>query len=204
MSFVTPLLFAVSANLDALIIGISYGIRGIKITLRSNLLVSCITLMGTLISLLAGSFLSPLLPIVITVSFGSFLLMIMGFYYIIRYLLSLKTLFQKSRSTASIELVCSAKEPAALRFPSQETGSLRELLLLGCILSANNCGIALSVSLTGIKLIPVTIVTLLFAVVLLALGNLLGRKCCFKTVKSYTDLINGFLLILLGITSLKV
>lgn len=202
MSFLTPLLFAVSANLDALLIGISYGIRGIRITLRSNLLVSCITLVGTLISLLAGSLVSPLLPIVISVSFGSFFLMIMGFYYIIRYLLSFKTLFQKSRSMASKELVCSMKEPASLRYPSKNNGSLGELLILGCVLSVNNCGIALSVSLTGIKLIPVTIITLFFAVILLALGNLMGRKCCFKTVKSCTDLINGFLLILLGICSL--
>ena len=44
------LLFGISASLDALLVGVSYGIRGIRIRLWQNLAISLVTLLGTCLS----------------------------------------------------------------------------------------------------------------------------------------------------------
>ena len=44
MQIIPSLLFGISASLDALMIGIGYGIRGIRIRLWQNLVISGITL----------------------------------------------------------------------------------------------------------------------------------------------------------------
>ena len=54
MHVLSALLFAVSANIDCLAIGLSYGIQSVKIDARSNLIIAVISTAGTLISMLAG------------------------------------------------------------------------------------------------------------------------------------------------------
>ena len=50
MHVLSALLFAVSANIDCLAIGLSYGIQSVKIDARSNLIIAVISTAGTLLS----------------------------------------------------------------------------------------------------------------------------------------------------------
>lgn len=52
--FFASLLFGISASLDALLVGIGYGIRGTRIKLWQNLVISLITLLGTCLSVGLG------------------------------------------------------------------------------------------------------------------------------------------------------
>ena len=56
--FTIALLFGVSASLDALLVGISYGIRRVRIRLWQNLAISLVTLLGTCLSVGLGQHLS--------------------------------------------------------------------------------------------------------------------------------------------------
>ena len=47
MHVLSALLFAVSANIDCLAIGLSYGIQSVKIDARSNLIIAVISTAGT-------------------------------------------------------------------------------------------------------------------------------------------------------------
>ena len=56
------LLFGISASLDALLVGVSYGIRGIRIRLWQNLAISLVTLLGTCLSVGLGHRMAAFLP----------------------------------------------------------------------------------------------------------------------------------------------
>jgi len=82
---IASLLFGVSASLDSLLVGISYGIRGIRIRLWQNLFISLVTLLGTCLSVGLGQRLAPLLPGFIGRYAGSLVLIVLGIYYIAKW-----------------------------------------------------------------------------------------------------------------------
>ena len=83
--FTIALLFGVSASLDALLVGISYGIRRIRIRLWQNLTISLVTLLGTCLSVGLGQRLAAVLPSMIGEYAGSLVLIILGLYYIAKW-----------------------------------------------------------------------------------------------------------------------
>ena len=89
MQIIPSLLFGISASLDALLIGISYGIRNIRIHLWQNLLVSGITLVGTCLSVGFGSWLAPRLPYMVSRYTGSMVLMLFGIWYVVKWLVKM-------------------------------------------------------------------------------------------------------------------
>ena len=86
--FFASLLFGISASLDALLVGIGYGIRGTRIKLWQNLVISLITLLGTCLSVGLGHRLVRLLPGVIGDYAGSLILILLGLYYIVKWIIS--------------------------------------------------------------------------------------------------------------------
>lgn len=198
MTFVSSLLFAVSASLDALMVGITYGIRKIRVSFLQNLLVSLITLSGTMLAIGLGSLLAPVFTAKPLTGAGSAVLIGMGVYYLIKFLVSQ---VQKYRARPDVEKVTI---PEVL----DPVGPLtrRELLLLGIALSANNMGIGIGASMAGIPLWAASFFTFLCSMCFLGMGNCLGN--CLGQLKflrladRFADPLSGLLLILLGICQL--
>lgn len=84
--FTIALLFGVSASLDALLVGISYGIRRVRIRLWQNLAISLVTLLGTCLSVGLGQRLAAVLPSMIGKYAGSLVLIMLGLYYIAKWI----------------------------------------------------------------------------------------------------------------------
>ena len=55
MSILPPLLFGISASLDALLEGMALGLQKVPLPARHNLLISTVTLIGTVISIGLGN-----------------------------------------------------------------------------------------------------------------------------------------------------
>ena len=90
MSILPPLLFGISASLDALLVGMALGLQKVPLPARHNLLISTVTLIGTVISIGLGNLLLPLFPIGIGTRIGSSVLILFGLYYVGKWLLSEK------------------------------------------------------------------------------------------------------------------
>lgn len=195
MQLVSSLLFAVSASLDSLIVGITYGIKKVHITFLQNILVSLITLAGTVVSIGLGLKLAPLLPPRAASLAGSAILILLGGYYILKYLISVIRNYLEFRRTLPGEIRKTSndgkKEKAVL--------TLRETALLGAALSVNNMGIGIGASIAGLSLVTTAIVTFLFSVFLLFLGNRLGKIRLLCIADQFADPLSGLLLIALGI-----
>ncbi len=201
MHLISSLLFALSANIDAFIVGMSCGIRKEHISLPENIIVSLITLFGTVLSITAGIAIAPILaPRTAQIS-GSVILIILGLYYIIKFLV----LWLKSRHdivvlntdpAGSRPLETSAAAPKVLPF--------KDALVLAFALSINNMGMGIGASITGIKVLPTAILTFLISIMFLSLGNHLGESAFFRSARRFADPLSGIILIGLGIYELFV
>ena len=123
------LLFGISASLDALLVGVSYGIRGIRIRLWQNLAISLVTLLGTCLSVGLGHRMAAFLPDSVSSCAGSLVLVLLGLYYISKWV---KTFLKNCQKEPGADCcTASLPEPAAgLRPP--------EVLALSMTLSLNN------------------------------------------------------------------
>ena len=76
------ILLALSASIDALSLGITYGIKKTKMSKTGNILIFTIVLVCSTIAILVGHFLSLLFSPTFSVLFGSSILIILGLYNI--------------------------------------------------------------------------------------------------------------------------
>ncbi len=193
--FFASLLFGISSSLDALLVGIGYGIRGTRIRLWQNLVISLITLLGTCLSVGLGHRLVRLLPGVIGDYAGSLILILLGLYYIVKWTISF--LRCDSGETASEnpghEMVSAS---VSIAFPCLK---LTEVLVLSLTLSLNNLSAGLSASLAGLTLLPAAVSTLACSVLFLFAGNRLGRNPVLQLAGKGAEPISGGLLIGLGV-----
>lgn len=179
MALISSLIFACSVNIDAFLVGMSYGIRKIRITIPQNLLISLISFAGTFLSLFLGRQLLFFLPSSLMEHIGGVILSGLGLFYII------KSFFYKSDELHTESLTV--------------TLPLREILLLGSALSLNNIGIGVGASFSGILLAPTAAVTFLIAVLFLFAGNHLGSAPLLRFSNRYADLVSGVMLIALAL-----
>lgn len=210
MQLLPSLLFGISASLDALLVGISYGLRGIRIRTWQNLVISFVALLGTCLSSCAGSRLLPLFPGSLADSAGSIILILLGTYYIAKkiftFLSERRTKCDNTkRMKPSPELptvaLSSTELPTAAAPPGSEL-SAGETLLLSLTLSLNNIGIGLSASMAGLQLLPAAVMTFGCSALFLLSGNQLGRSRLLRLIGNTADLISGLLLICLGVIQL--
>lgn len=210
MDILSPLLFGISANLDALLIGASYGFRKIHISFRQNLLISFITFLGSFLSIGLGRLLEPIFPANITAYVGSVLLILFGGYLLgkgllhgIQLLVALKEHETAPSSTFSSVDASSADAPSAL--PDKQnvlSPTLTEVVALGIMLSMNNIGIGFGTGMAGITMLPTMIVTLSLSLLFMTLGNRLGASRLLRSVAVVADPLSGILLICLGVLEL--
>lgn len=185
MSLIPPFIFAFSVNIDAFLVGMSYGLRRQHITLLQNFFISFISFAGTILSIFSGSVILFFLPPLLTAFLGSGILLCLGIYYL------LKSLFSYLGKLP-------ASKESSLRLPL----SFKATVLLGLSLSCNNIGIGIGASLGGISFLSTGLITFVTSVLFLAWGNLLGRSSFFCLSETGADLISGLTLLLLGLCNI--
>ena len=198
MQLLSPVLFALSSSLDALLLGISYGIRGMSILLWQNLLVSLITLLGTCLSMGFATLLLPVLPDLASL-IGGIVVILLGVYYMT------KAFFYRLWQNHLMKTgACPELEKSSTTTRVEPQKFIREILLMGAVLSLNNIGIGFSAGIAGLPFLSTAIATLFFSVFFLFLGNKLGQSRLFRFAECFSEPLSGALLILLGIFQLLI
>lgn len=155
---IAPLLFGISASLDALLVGIGYGLRKVRIRLWQNLTISLVTLVGTCLSVGLGHRLAVLLPEAVGAYGGSLVLILLGLYYIVKWVASF---LRSSRAAPPKPPMDYGKQEPAGPAPALR---LSEVFALSLTLSLNNLSAGLSASLAGLALAPAAIATFVCSV----------------------------------------
>lgn len=194
MQLLPSLLFGISASLDALLVGIGYGLRKVHINLLQNFCISLVSMLGTCLSVCLGNRLLLFLHASLADRIGSIILILLGTYYILKWFLRSEDLNQSAKTAHVPEIASAERAPARLK-PA-------ETFFLSMTLSLNNIGIGLSASMAGLPLLPAAVTTLIFSALFLLCGNQLGQSRFLRLIGNAADPISGLLLIGLGIIQL--
>lgn len=193
MYFIPAILFALSANIDSFILGISLGSKKTKISLTQNLIIGLITFSGTTAALLLGKQTFHILPLSLTRWIGNLLLILLGCYYV----------FQSFRHS---DLFSCITHSIADTDTNPDTNTLsthflpfREGIFIGLTLSINNFGIGIGAGISGFSLLPTALCSLFFSIIFLSLGNKLGIHWISPASNWPADFLCGIILMILGI-----
>ena len=199
MHLISSLLFAISANIDSFIVGMSYGIKKSNIDLLKSTVISLVTLTGTVIAILMGTQIS---------QFPA------GLFHTghrmcssdrTRPLLYHKIFFSYIREKIKKAEVKSNECGSGTQNNVPAKASLltmKEGLFLGLALSINNFGMGIGASITGLKLLPTAVMSLVVSVIFLYAGNLIGKTKVPHISDQSADFISGLILAALGIYEL--
>jgi putative sporulation protein YtaF len=198
MQLISSVIFGISASLDALILGMCHGLKGIRINLQTNIAISLITLLGTCLSVGFGEKLLEIIPEHAAMMLGSATLISYGLFYIMKFMI--KAIKKYNNYKESVNNI--TYDTDIIADNTVLHNYYGAILLSGVSLSLNNIGIGLGASIAGLKLIPAGISTFLFSCAFLYIGNHLGRSCMSRILGIFAEPLSGVLLIALGVWEL--
>lgn len=208
MGILGIILLAVSLSLDALGVGISYGLRKIRIPLAAKLIICFISMFFAQLALLIGETISKFLPKEATSAIGSGMLLILGIFIIFQ------AFSKKEEKPKSIEQkVCLfslkplgitikiVKDPVLCNFDKLGHITAVEALYLGTALSIDSFGAGIGSAVTGLNSIFIPISVGIFQILFLCGGHLVGSKVsAFKGLNPRIFVVtSGILIITLSI-----
>ncbi|AMJ39927.1 manganese efflux pump [Anaerotignum propionicum] len=189
------LLLAFSLSIDALGIGISYGLRRITFPAASKFLLALETFLMMEVFIMAGRGLALLLPSATGETLAPCFLLLFGLWLCLQG-------FRKAKEPPSP--LASVHQPSVCDKDASQTLDPKETLLLGFILSLDSLGVGISAAASGMEIGKLPVFAAIFQVVFLSLGAFCGKKLT-NTEKIRENLwttISGGILIFIAILRL--
>lgn len=205
MHTLSVILFVVSASLDNLIVGIAYGVKNLKIPMSSNLLIAFISCAGTFVSMALGKFAIKFLFGHTANLIGSFILILLGLWFIINSLKKndkvQKYEYKNQSKLECYKFQCEELLTSPEKADINNSGhiDLKEAVVLGFALALNNIGLGIGASITGLNIILTSIFTFIFSLTTIPIGYVLGKKYIPNALENKANLISGIIIILLGL-----
>lgn len=209
MAWLLILGLAVSSSIDNLGVGMSYGIRKIKISHAANMMIAFICFLFSYIGIYFGKWISVILPGFLPVLLGAFILSVIGIRII------LLAVPRKTQETACVD-VSSKKEgrfSGLLKNPeaadadgSGEIGML-ESMVLGVAVSANALTNGLSAGLIGLSPAAISITAAVGSFLTIWMGCMLGKKAASLRIGSFhvgqfSTVLSGAIILIIAINTL--
>lgn len=205
-------LIALAISIDSFSVGMAYGIKNIRVPLKSILILDIISITLLSIGFFAGNMLSKLYPTFLTSLLGSLILFAIGVWYIFQGWLNLKYPKNPSEEPISIAIISIKslgiainimRDPSMVDLDISGTIDTREAVLLGFALAVDSLAVGLVVSLSSIYLILMTLVMVgILNLLLLVTGIFFGKKYLMGHLRDKTAFVPGFILILISLMRL--
>ena len=196
--------FAISSSIDSLRVGICYGIRRIRVSFLANLLIAVICFLFSAAGILCGNWLALILPGVLPILVGTFLLFVLGLRLM---LLAIPPNPRLAARVAKQHLTC-CNIKTILTHPeiadADRSGELDldEAIVLGIALSANTLTIGLGAGLLGFSPHAIAITTAIASFILVWAGVFRDRRIAPVRIGSFS--LAGFSTILSGVILLGI
>lgn len=208
MSWLIILAFAVSSSVDNLGVGITYGIRKIRIGLAANLLIGLICFLMSIVGISFGVWLSKFLPGLFPVIIGSFILIIIGIRIILLAVPRKKALVAgQEQANPSSDMKGILKHPEAADVDNSGEIGWLEAVFLGVALSANALTNGLGAGLLGFSPLAISLTAAIGSIISVWAGVKLGHKLAAVRIGSFTlgefgTIISGIIILIIAITAL--
>lgn len=171
---ISLLLFLLAANLDTMLLAMSWGLRRRRFSTLAVLIIAAITTAATWIALVLGVCTAGLMEAQTAKKLGGFLLIIMGIW------MSIDGLREKEIEQTPV--------PA----------TLAECSAVALALAANNMGMGVGAGLTGLAPGWAALCNFVITIAAMLLGCGLGHKAAGSWMSHYAPMISGGVLIVLG------
>lgn len=191
----TVILLAVSANIDNFTVAMAYGLKHSKISWPYNLLISVVTGLGTYLAMSGGQLVAGWLTSEIASIIGALMLMGIGSWFWIDGWRYSKRSHSRGREIRYLKYIGNFERGEA-------PICFREALLLALMLSINNLGSGIGVSMLGISAGVTAVNVGLLSVMAIFLGQGLARCSAAQMLSRYSAWIAGGILFLLGLSEM--
>ena len=204
MSWLIILAFAVSSSIDNLGVGISYGIRKIRIGIGANLLIGFICFLMSIVGISFGVWLSKILPGMFPMIIGSFFLIIIGIRIILLAVPRKKVLaVSDENSNPSLSIKGILKNPEVADVDNSGEIGWGEAMILGVALSANALTNGLGAGLLGFSPFAISLTAAIGSIISVWVGVKLGHKLSDVRIGSFTlgqfgTIISGILILIIA------
>lgn len=206
MHIFSIIFLGVAANLDNLGIGLSYGIRRVRIPRTANLIIAFLSGTATLITSLTGHFLAQMFSGKLCNIFGGGIVSAVGIWVIASDLVTKRKHLtgiehdnlsaNKSNKENLLDII---RNPEKADMDYSGDISIKESVLLGIALSVNCLATGLGAGMTGLSVIGITISVMVFSLTSIFLGAFWGKSCVSKLLGAKATALAGILLIILGV-----
>ncbi|NLJ58047.1 MAG: sporulation membrane protein YtaF [Tissierellia bacterium] len=186
MNILSSLLFAISANTDNFVVGLSYGIKKIRIARVSNLIIALISLVGTILSMSLSKVILNYIPEFLASLIGSSILILLGVLTIAKPLL-------KRDSDSILDNPEKADKDKSLNIDAKES------IALGLALTINNVGLGIGASFAGLNITITALFTFVLSLLAIVVGFSLGSYYLSELFGKSATIISGLLIIALGL-----
>ncbi|MEC0135573.1 sporulation membrane protein YtaF [Paenibacillus macerans] len=185
-----------ASNLDNAGVGIAYGVRKIHIPWYSNLAISFISFLATLVSGLFGSWLSLWFHPWIGQILGTLVIVGVGVWVLLQPFIEKKPLPPANGANSLTRLL---RNPEEADTDSSKSISLGESIVLGIALAMNALAGGFNAGITSLNIWYTSLSVGIFSFLLLALCSGFGEKYAAEKLGDYATVISGLLLIFIGI-----
>ncbi len=197
--------FAFSSSIDNLGVGISYGIRNIKIRLGANVLITIICFLMSMSGISFGLWLSRILPGILPIVLGAFILFIIG----IRIILLATPRKKETATTAeasghSNTIGKIMKNPTEADVDNSGEIGWGEAVILGIALSANALTNGLGAGILGLSPLAISLTAAIGSFITVWAGVNLGSKLSKVRIGSFTigqfgTLLSGIIILVIAV-----
>lgn len=205
MYLLSVILIGIATNLDNLGIGLTYGIRKIRVPLKTNIVISLLSGLAMVLSCYAGHILKHILPLNIGNTLGGMLVSIIGLYTVIDYFHNVR----KQNSNYQSDIIKQGDKFKDIRGIMDDpcradkdySGdiSAREALLLGTALAINCLGTGIGAGMTGVFVWSLSLSVMFFSFISISLGVYIGRKYASQHLGGRATVLAGLVLFLVGL-----
>ncbi|MEH7450914.1 sporulation membrane protein YtaF [Gottfriedia acidiceleris] len=207
--WITVLFLAFSSSIDNFGVGITYGIRGIKVGLLANLIISIIAFIFSEVGIVSGQYISKVFPGTLSNVIGAFFLLVIGLRIV---LLTFprkdkQTIINNDNESVSNIVTNYLSSPEKADVDHSGDISSFEAIILGTAVSMNALTNGLGVGLIGLSPFAISIGASIFSFLAIWLGVLLGKKVANVKIGGwslgqFSSIISGIILVLIAIHNL--
>ncbi|TCK98491.1 putative sporulation protein YtaF [Natranaerovirga hydrolytica] len=202
-------LFALSVSLDSLAVGISYGIKKIKISIISLFVILLLSSFSLMMSWLMGNLILSFVPMNGVKYLSSILLILLGLIYLIQAVVDLYypsreekiaiKQFQIKIFNIVIDII---REPSVSDIDHSGTIEIKEAFYIGTALAIDSLAIGFALSLYDFNIFLFLLCANLINFFLLHLGQWIGRMTSLFISEERLKIVSSCIIILLGIIRL--
>lgn len=205
MHILSTLFFGLAANLDNFGVGVSFGVRKIRIPLPANFLIALTSGVVALASVFTGQILGKYVTWANIC--GALLLAVIGIWVVFQRKSSEldNTYAVPAMKTYRVSLdpyplvIQVIKSPSKADLDANGVISIKESIALGASLSLNCIATGIGAGLTGLAPVPVALSVMLFSIVTISSGYLTGWKTTAGRFERWSQTLAGLLLVAIGI-----